>query len=41
MNVFFERRIKKIIKIKQWSKGAYVVPNSVVGPYNITSYEIK
>ncbi len=29
---FFERCIKKIIKIKQWSKGAHVAPNSVVGP---------
>jgi hypothetical protein len=24
---------KKILKIKQWSKGAHVAPNRGVGPY--------
>jgi hypothetical protein len=34
---FFERLIKdskKILKIKQWFKGACVAPNRMVGPYN-------
>jgi hypothetical protein len=33
----FEKRIKNILRIK--SKKARVAPNSVVGPYNITSYD--
>jgi hypothetical protein len=32
--VFFEKRIKNILKIKQWFKEGHVAPNSVPNPMN-------